>query len=118
MNAQGRFWLEAVHLWLGQENGQVALYDAHGNRLGGFDETAVARQQAEQRAAQAEQQATESQQRATQAEQQVTQAQQEATQAKQRMARLTELIRKVRRGLASQEDLLELDRLEEQLPPS
>ncbi len=33
-----RYWLEAVQLWLGQENGRVALYNAQGQRLSGLNE--------------------------------------------------------------------------------
>jgi Uma2 family endonuclease len=32
LNRQGRLWLEAVKLWLGQEQGHVALYDEAGKR--------------------------------------------------------------------------------------
>ncbi len=55
LDARGWFWLEAVQLWLGQENGRAALYDAQGHRLEGYVEVvetlqreAEARRQAEQ----------------------------------------------------------------------
>ncbi len=48
LNARGRFRLEAVQLWIGQENGRVALYDAQGKRLEGYDELAEARKQVAQ----------------------------------------------------------------------
>jgi Uma2 family endonuclease len=56
-------------------------------------------------------------QRADRAEQRADQAEQEANQVAQRAARLAELSRKARRGLASEEELQELDRLEDQAAP-
>jgi len=110
LNARGWFWLEAVELWLGQENGRVALYDAQGQRMLSHRELSNALEQTQQRAQQADQ-------RAADAAQQATQAEQRATQAEQRAARLAELSRKARHGLASPEELLELERLEQSLPP-
>jgi Uma2 family endonuclease len=49
LNAQGRLWLQAVQLFLGQENGRVALHDAQGQRLGDLRAVEQARQAAEQR---------------------------------------------------------------------
>ncbi len=97
LDARGRFWLEAVQLWLGQENGRVALYDAEGNLLENTVVTAADRQEAEQRVHQAEQQASE---------------------AKRRAAWVLELGRKARRGLASPEEIRELEQLEEEAPPA
>jgi Uma2 family endonuclease len=79
-----------------------------------------ARQQAEQarqQAEQARQQAEQARQQAEQARQQADQARQRADQAEKRLARLTELGRKARRNLASVDELAELERLEEELPP-
>jgi Uma2 family endonuclease len=69
--------------------------------------------------AQARQRAEQAEQRADQAEQRADQATQEADEALRRVARLGELSRKARRGLASPEELAELEQLEEsQLPPT
>ncbi len=125
LDSRGWFWLEAVQLWLGQENGRVALYDAQGQRILTPEEEAEHRQQEEQRriqaeqqvtqekerTAQAEQQAAQEKERATQAEQGKIQAEQRATQAEQLAVRLRELSRKARQGLASPEELIELERL-------
>jgi Uma2 family endonuclease len=75
-----------------------------GRRFLTFEELEAAREQAEQRAAQAEQDASQSRERASHAE--------------LRAARLAELGRKARRGLATVEELQELDRLEEPSGPA
>jgi len=54
-NAQGRLWLDAVHLFLGQEDGRVALYNAQGQRLGDYQEVEQARHVAEERVQEVEQ---------------------------------------------------------------
>jgi Uma2 family endonuclease len=64
-----------------------------------------------------EQRADQAEQRAEQAEQRADQANQRADQAGQRATRLAELGRKARQGQASQEELHELERLEEQSRP-
>jgi Uma2 family endonuclease len=69
---------------------------------------------AEERADQAQQRADQAQQRADQAQQRADQAQQRADQAQQRSARLAELSRKARHQQATQAELEELQRLEEQ----
>jgi Uma2 family endonuclease len=128
---RGRFWLEAAELWLGQENGRVALYNAQGQRMLSYREQHNALGQADQRVAaaaqeatqakqeaiQAKQRATEAEHQATQAKQRATQAEEQVAQANQRTARLAELSRKARRGQASPQELLELESLEETLPP-
>jgi len=54
LDAQGRLHLQAVDLWLGQEQGRAALYEASGRRLGDYTEVDQARQAAEARAQAAE----------------------------------------------------------------
>ena len=48
LNRQGRLWLDPVGLWLGQEDGRVACYDAQGNRFGDYTEVAQARKAADE----------------------------------------------------------------------
>jgi len=51
---QGRLWLEAAGLWLGQENGRVALYDEEGKRQESYLEMTQRAEEAEERARHAE----------------------------------------------------------------
>jgi Uma2 family endonuclease len=90
---------------------EMVVYRPDGRRFLTFEELEAERERAEQRATQAEQ-------RAGQAEQRAGQAEQRAGQAEQRAARLAELSRKARRGMASSAELQELDSLEEQSPPA
>jgi Uma2 family endonuclease len=52
LNAQGRVWLPAAAVWLGQEGGRVVCYDAQCQLILGRTEVEEVRLQAEQRAAQ------------------------------------------------------------------
>ena len=83
LNARGRLWLGMVNLWLGQENGQVALYDQQGKPIPNQQEVEQARQQAEQRATQEEQARQQAEQARQQAEQRATQEEQARQQAEQ-----------------------------------
>jgi Uma2 family endonuclease len=110
---------------------EMQVFGPDGRRFLTFEELEAARKQAEQqaseakdRASQAEQRASQAEQRASQAEQRTSQAEQRASQAEQRTsqsqqraARLAELSRKARRGLATPEEIQELDRLEEASGP-
>jgi Uma2 family endonuclease len=79
---------------------EMAVFYPDGRPFLTFEELEAARAQAERRADQAEQLAEQAERRAEQAE--------------RRAARLGELSRKARRGLASAEELQELERLEDQ----
>ena len=81
-----------------------------GRRFLTFEELDAQRQAAEQRADKAEQ-------RADKAEQRADKAEQRADTAEQKLLRLAELSRKARHEQASAEELLELERLEDELGP-
>jgi hypothetical protein len=81
----------------------MIVFGPEGSRFLTFEEIESAREQAEQRAGLAEQRAGLAEQRASHAE--------------QRAARLAELGSKARRGLATTEELQELDRLEQASAP-
>jgi Uma2 family endonuclease len=83
-----------------------------------FEQMQDERQRERQQRLQAEQRASEADQRASEADQRASEADQLASEATQRAARLAELSRKARRGEASPEELLELEKIEEQFPPA
>jgi Uma2 family endonuclease len=82
---------------------EMTVYGPDGQRFLTFEELAEQRLQAERKADEASRKADE--------------AGRKADEANQRTLRLAELSRKARRGLATAEELQELDRLEEQPPP-
>ncbi len=82
---------------------EMVVYHPDGQQFLTFEELEAARVEAEQRADHAEQRADHAEQRADHAE--------------QRADHLLELSRKARRGTASAEELLELERLLEEPPP-
>jgi hypothetical protein len=51
LDKKGRFWLEAVHLWLGIEEGRAVCYNRRGQRIGDYTEVSQARAAAEKKAA-------------------------------------------------------------------
>ncbi len=89
---------------------EMIVYRPDGRRFLTFEELEGEREQAEQRA-------TDAEQRASNAEQRATDAEQRADEAERRAARLMELGRKARQGMASVEELQELSQLEEQIGP-
>ena len=83
LNAQGRLWLEALQMWLGQENGRVVCYDQNGQPIPDPVQAALERELAEQARQQAEQEREQAEQARQQAEQDREQAEQRAVQAEQ-----------------------------------
>lgn len=81
---------------------EMVVYGPDGERFLTFEELQQAREEERQRANKAEQRADKAEQRADKAE--------------QRALHILELSRKVRRGLATPEEVQELERLENQLP--
>jgi hypothetical protein len=51
-NAQGRFWLDSLRMWLGPHNKAVALYDAQGQQLEEVPDLLLSRDAARARAEQ------------------------------------------------------------------
>ncbi len=82
---------------------EIVVFGPDGRRFLTFEELEVERAREQQRLA---------------AEQRASQAEQRASQAEQRAIRLAELSRKARRGLASPQELEELDRLEQEASPA
>ncbi len=83
LNDQGRLWLQALQMWLGQENGRVVCYDQNGQPIPNPVQAALERELAEQARQQAEEERDQAEQRAAQAEQERDQAEQEREQAEQ-----------------------------------
>jgi len=50
LDEHGRLWLEPVQLWLGIEDGRVACYDRHGNKIGDYTALSQAQEEAEKQA--------------------------------------------------------------------
>lgn len=94
----------------------AVVYYPDGERFLTFEELKAQQVRDRERANKAEAAASKATAVATEAQQLVASAQQRATSAELRAARLAELSRKARRGLASPEELTELDRLEEGTP--
>ncbi len=68
LDSAGRLQMGTLNLWLGQEEGRAALYDANGNRLRSFSEEVQTRKTAEARAEGAEARAEGAEARAEEAE--------------------------------------------------
>src|SRR5262249_38333461 len=51
LDANGRYWLDVVNLWLGVENGRIACYDKQGVRIGDYTEVSARADHAESQAA-------------------------------------------------------------------
>lgn len=98
---------------------ELVVYGPDDDRFLTFEELKAAQLEAREQAEQAREQAEQAREQAEQARTQAGEAEQRAEQAEQRARRaerLAELGFKVRRGLATLEEVQELDRLEEQPP--
>jgi len=83
---QGRFWLDAVGIWIGLEDNEVMCYDRQGRPIEDYAKLHVARQSAEERARNAEELARNAEERARKIE--------------ERLAHLEEELRRMKGGAA------------------
>jgi colicin import membrane protein len=85
-NADGRFWLDSIGVWLGIEDGKVACFDgAAGKRLGDYTEISEALQKAELLAKAAEKCAKAAEKRAKAAEKRAAEVEAELNALKEKL---------------------------------